>query len=155
MLEFYLRQTILLTRKTLYLTMNSTHFILQLFGVEHMVKNHSVREETHFCHFMGYSFRLAGRDLLYVPSHRQDSTYHSICHTSCGALAGNKNSSIQKPITPWVNTLPWKYISLLLFTKKLGRRIAGVWYTFAPLFYKCVNYNYMCVYIYIYIYIYI
>ena len=30
---------------------------------------------------MGYSFRLTARVLLYAPSHRQDSTYHSLCYT--------------------------------------------------------------------------
>ena len=34
---------------------------------------------------MGYSFRLAARVLLYAPSHRQDSTYHGLCYTSCRA----------------------------------------------------------------------
>ena len=43
---------------------------------------------------MGYSFRLAARFLLYVPSHRQDSTYHSLYYTSRGALAGMRNSSM-------------------------------------------------------------
>ena len=41
---------------------------------------------------MGYSFLLAARVLLYAPSHRQDSTYHSLCYTSRGALAGMRNS---------------------------------------------------------------
>ena len=45
-----------------------------------------VREETR-CRHMGYSFRLAARVLLYAPSHRQDSTYHSLWYTSRGALA--------------------------------------------------------------------
>ena len=62
---------------------------------------------------MGYSFRLAARVLLYAPSHREDNTYHSLCYTSHGALAGMRNSSmgplhegsIWWPITPWVNTL--------------------------------------------------
>ena len=35
------------------------------------------REETHCCHY---------KDILYAPSHRQDSTYHSLCYTSCGEL---------------------------------------------------------------------
>ena len=39
---------------------------------------------------MGYSFRLAARDLLYAPSHKQDSTYHGLDYTSRGALAGMK-----------------------------------------------------------------
>ena len=42
---------------------------------------------------MGYSFWLTARVLWYAPSHRQDNTYHSLCYTSCGALAGTRNSS--------------------------------------------------------------
>ena len=66
-------------------------FYLRLYGVRHMVKDHSdtEREETCCCH-MGYSFRLAASVLLYAPSHRQDSTYHSLCYTSRGALAGTR-----------------------------------------------------------------
>ena len=87
-------------------------FYLWLYGVGHMVKDHSVREETR-CHHMGYSFQLTAKVLLYAPSHIQDSTYHSLCYTSCGALAGTRNSSmgpphegsIQRPITPWANAL--------------------------------------------------
>ena len=69
---------------------------------------------------MGYSFRLTARVLLYAPSHRQDSTYHGICYTSHGALAGTRNSSmdpphegsIRRPIAPRANALPLIYISL-------------------------------------------
>ena len=46
---------------------------------------------------MGYSFRLAAMVLLYAPSHRQDSTYHGLCYTSRGALAGTRNSSMGPP----------------------------------------------------------
>ena len=52
-----------------------------------------VREETR-CRHMGYSFRLTARVLLYVPSHRQDSTYHGLCYTSRGTLAGTRNRLI-------------------------------------------------------------
>ena len=55
-----------------------------------MVKGHSDSERGD----MGYSFRLAARVLLYALSHRQDSTYHGICYTSRGALAGTRNSSM-------------------------------------------------------------
>ena len=48
-------------------------FYLRLFGVRHMVKDHSDNEET-CCRHIGYSFRLTARVLLYAPSHRQDST---------------------------------------------------------------------------------
>ena len=71
-----------------------------------------VREETCCCH-MGYSFWLTARVLLYAPSHREDTTYHSLCYTSRGALAGARNSSmgpphegsIWRPIAPWANAL--------------------------------------------------
>ena len=72
-------------------------FYLRLYGVTHMVKDHSDsergREET-CCRHMGYFFRLAARVLLYASSHRQDSTYHSLCYTSRGTLAGTRNSSM-------------------------------------------------------------
>ena len=42
-------------------------FHLRLYGVGHMVKDHSDSEK-------GNSFRLAARVLLYAPFHRQDST---------------------------------------------------------------------------------
>ena len=66
-----------------------------------------VRKETR------YSFRLTARVLLYAPFHRQDSTYHGLCYTSCGPLAGTRNSSmgpahegsIRRPIAPWANAL--------------------------------------------------
>ena len=31
--------------------------------------------------------------LLYAPSHRQDSSYHGLCYTSRGALAGTRKRS--------------------------------------------------------------
>ena len=70
-----------------------------------MVKDHSDH--------IGYSLRLTARVLLYAPSHRQDSTYHGLCYTSRGALAGTRNSSmgsphegsIRRPIAPWANAL--------------------------------------------------
>ena len=43
---------------------------------------------------MGYYFWLAARDILYVPSHRQDNTYHSFCYTSRGSLARTRNISM-------------------------------------------------------------
>ena len=38
-------------------------------------------------------FQLAARVLLYAPSHRQYETYHSLCYTSCGELAGTRKRS--------------------------------------------------------------
>ena len=75
-------------------------FYLRLYGVRHMVMDHSeiVRKETR-CRHIGYSYRLTARVLLYAPSHRQDNTYHGLCYTSRGALAGTRNSSMGPP--PW------------------------------------------------------
>ena len=74
------------------LTTHSTHFI---YGYMASViwSTQIGREETRFRH-MGYSFRLAARDILYAPSHGRNSTYHSLCYTSRGALAGTRNSSV-------------------------------------------------------------
>ena len=71
------------------------------------------KKETRCCHYMGYSFRLAARDLLYASSHRQDGTYHGLCITSHGALAGTRNSSISG-------------VNDCLIKKNLG----GGWHTF-------------------------
>ena len=69
---------------------------------------------------MGYSFRLTARVLLYASSNRQDNTYHDLCCTSRGALAGTRNSSMGSPhggsirrLAQWANLLPRSYISLL------------------------------------------
>ena len=81
-------------RKDRNVLFNDTHntFYLRLLGVRHMVTDHSAREETHCRHYIGYSFRLAARVLLYASSHIQDNPYHGLCYTSRGALAGTRNS---------------------------------------------------------------
>ena len=65
---------------------------------------------------MGYSFRLAARVLLYAQSHRQGNTYHSLCYTSRGALAGTRNCSMKDrsddPSHHERTLLPRSYISL-------------------------------------------
>ena len=59
---------------------------------------------------MGYSFRLTARVLLYAPSHRQDNTYHGLCYTSRGALAGTRNSSMGPPHR--VGDSRWRFFHL-------------------------------------------
>ena len=77
-----------------YLTTHSTHFIYGYMASDIWLRTILiVRKETCCCH-IGYSYRLTARVLLYAPSHRQDSTYHSLCYTSRGALAGTRNSSM-------------------------------------------------------------
>ena len=75
-----------------YLTTHSTHFIYGYMASDIWLRTILiVRKETR-CRHIGYSFRLAARVLLYAPSHRQDNTYHGLCYTSRGALAGTRNS---------------------------------------------------------------
>ena len=115
-------------REMFYLTTHSTHFIYGYMASDIWLRTILiVREETR-CHHIGYSFRLAARVLLYAPSHRQDSTYHGLCYTSRGALAGMRNSSmgpphegsIRRPIAPWANALPLSYVPLLNTQKSIG-----------------------------------
>ena len=93
-------------KEMFYLTTHSTYFIYGYMALDIWLRTILiVRKETR-CRHIGYSFQLAARVLLYAPSHRQDSTNHSLCYTSRGALAGMRNSSmgplhegsIQRPI---------------------------------------------------------
>ena len=95
-------------REMFYLTTHSTHFIYGYMASDIWLRTILiVRNETR-CRHIGYSYRLTARVLLYAPSHRQDNTYHGLCYTSCGALAGTRNSSmgpphegsIRRPIAP-------------------------------------------------------
>ena len=90
-----------------YLMTHSTHFIYGYMASDIWLRTILiVRKETR-CYHIGYYFQLAARVVLYAPSHKQDSTYH-LCHTSRGALAGTRNSSmgpphegsIRRPIAP-------------------------------------------------------
>ena len=77
-----------------YLTTHSTHFIYGYMASNIWLRTILiVRKETR-CRHIGYSCRLTARVLLYAPSHRQDNTYHGLCYTSRGALAGTRNSSM-------------------------------------------------------------
>ena len=81
-------------REMFYLTTHSTHFIYGYMASDIWLRTILiVRKETH-CRHIGYSYRLTARVLLYAPSHRQDNTYHGLCYTSRGALAGTRNSSM-------------------------------------------------------------
>ena len=71
-------------KEMFYLTTLNT-FYLPLYGIGHMVARD------------GYCFWLAARVLLYAPSLWQDNTYHSLCYTSHGALAGMRNNSMGPP----------------------------------------------------------
>ena len=81
-------------REMFYLTMHSIHFIYGYMASDIWLRTILiVRKETR-CRHIGYSYRLTARVLLYAPPHRQDNTYHSLCYTSRGALAGTRNNSM-------------------------------------------------------------
>ena len=94
-----------------YLMTHSTHFIYCYMASYIWQRTIPIAREETRCRHMGYSFRLTAMVLLYTSPHRQDSTYHSLCYTSRGALAGTRNSSmgpphegsIRRPIAPCAN----------------------------------------------------
>ena len=73
-------------------------FYLRLYGVRHMVKDHSDSEKGN---------PLPPHRLLFTINSK-DSTYHGLCYTSRGTLAGMRTSSmgpphegsIRRPIAP-------------------------------------------------------
>ena len=95
-------------KEMFYLTTHSTHFIYGYMVSDIWLRTILIVRKETLCRHIGYSFRLTARVLLYASSHRQDSTYHGLCYTSRGALAGTTNSSmgpphegsIRRPIAP-------------------------------------------------------
>ena len=94
-------------------------FYLRLYGVRHMVKDHSDSKKGNPLPPHRLLLSINSKVFLYAPSHRQDNTYHGLCYTSRGALAGTRNSSmgtphewsIRRPTAPWANALPLSYFS--------------------------------------------
>ena len=80
-----------------YLTMHSTHFIYSYMASDIWLRTILIVRKQTRCRHIGYSYQLTARVLLYAPSHRQDSTYHGLCYTSCETLAGMRNSSMGPP----------------------------------------------------------
>ena len=95
-------------REMFYLTTHSTHFIYGYMASDVWLRTILIVKKETRCRHIGYSYRLTARVLLYAPSHREDNTYHGLCYTSRGALAGTRNSSmgpphegsIRRPIAP-------------------------------------------------------
>ena len=59
-----------------------------------MVKDHSDSKRGNQLPPHRLLFPYSSKGLLYASSHREDNTYHNICYTSRGALAGMRNSSM-------------------------------------------------------------
>ena len=76
-----------------YLTTHSTHFIYGYMASDIWLRTILIVRKEIRCRHIGYSYRLTTRVLLFAPSQKQDNTYHGLCYTSRGALAGMRNSS--------------------------------------------------------------
>ena len=83
-------------REMFYLTTHSTHFINGYMASDIWLRTILIVRKETCCRHIGYSYRLTARVLLYTPSHRQDDTYHGLCYTSRGALAGTRNSIVNQ-----------------------------------------------------------
>ena len=81
-------------REKCYFNDTLNTFYLRLYGVRHMVKDHSDSEKGNPLPPHRLLLSINSKVFLYAPSHRQYSTYHSLCYTSRGALAGTRNSSM-------------------------------------------------------------
>ena len=82
------------------------------------------REET------PYSFWLAERGLLYAPPHRQDNTYHGLCYTSRGALAGTRNNSMGPPWRIDPKTMSERsYLEVQLAPAQQWIQVVSLWHT--------------------------
>ena len=116
-----------------YLTTHSTHFIYGYMASDIWLRTILIVRKEFRCRHIGYSFRLTSKVILYASSHRNNSTYHGLCYTSRGALAGMRNNSmgpphegsIRRPIVPWANALttelrlaPWNEKQLNVSTMK-------------------------------------
>ena len=77
---------------------------LRLYGVGHMVKDHSDRKRGNpLPPLNGLLFPISSK-----------GTYHGLCYTSSGPLAGLRNSSVDQSDNPLHHELlPQSYISLL------------------------------------------
>ena len=73
-------------------------FYLRLYGVRHMVMDHSVSEKGNPLppHGIFFTINSKGSFICTIPK-EQDNTYHGLCYTSRGALAGTRNSSMGSP----------------------------------------------------------
>ena len=84
-------------KEMFYLTTHSTHFIYGYMASDIWLRTFRIVRKETCCRHIGYSFRLAARVILYAPSHIQDNTYHDLCYTSRGSLAGTRNTSMGPP----------------------------------------------------------
>ena len=83
-------------KEMFYLTTHSTHFIYGYMASDIMGKDHYDSEKGNPLPPHRLLFPISSKGSFYAPSHRQDSTYHGLCYTSRGSLAGTRNSSVER-----------------------------------------------------------
>ena len=81
-------------------------FYLRLYGVGHMVKDHSDSERGNLLLPHGLLFLISSKGSFICITHRQYSTYLHLCYTSRGALAG-----FQPVLYKWCNG-QWQILHL-------------------------------------------
>ena len=103
-----------------------------------------MREET-CCYHMGY-FQLAATVLLYAPSHRQGSTYHDLCYTCHGAMAGMRNKQSEVNIfLIFTDPLHENYIQcLIIINKNMLSVLLNITYNMVIFIHCITKYNWMC-----------
>ena len=63
-----------------------------------MVKDHSDSETGNPLPPHRLLLSINSKGSFICTTHRQDNTYHGLCYTSCGALAGMRNNNNNRPI---------------------------------------------------------
>ena len=119
-------------------------FYLRLYGVRHMVKDHSDSERGNPLPPHRLLFLISSKG--FYMHHPTQNTYHSLCYTSHGALAGTRNSSMgplhegsirwpshhERTLLPWSSSLldecGWLFyifFRFLLFYKMLKHKMVN------------------------------
>ena len=69
-------------------------FYVRLYGVRHMIKDHSNSKRGNLLPPHRLLFLISSKVSFICIISQTDNTYHGLCYTSRGALAGTRNSSM-------------------------------------------------------------
>ena len=127
----------------------------------HIVKDHSDSERGNLLPPHRLLFPISSKG----SSNRQDNTYHGLCYTSRGSLAGTRNSSmgpphersIRRPIAPWANALTTQLHLAPLYGQRQNLMVAlhqikwlsgqNLWCTVKVIWSKCDEGCDWCIYV--------
>ena len=136
-----------------------------------MVKDHSDSERGNPLPPQGLFFPMNSKGSFICTSHRQDSTYHGLCYTSRGALAGTRNSSMGPPhegsiwrvcVYMCIYVCMWMYVYLSVCVCACVCVYMCMWMYQCVYICMCVYvcfcmyvYVYMCMHVYVCVYMYV